>query len=733
MAFEFDSRTGFLITKAVQRLISSNRETKASDVNVNINVEDSTQAKQKPRGNTTAQQRRQSNSPKMARNNQHNQYRASKEAVSTGGKLFGGEIFSLLSELKMAISVPTMLAKSAISKYREKREAKQDKKSEDILAKESESQTDRLEDILREIKKGKGGGKLGLGKAGAFGAGSLVGGGIKGMIKRLGIAGLVYSVIDGYGENIKKFKETVGKEMSEDLTLSEKMQFASNQIGKGFAGIVNSIAGKTVLSDADIEGFTAQAKESVSTALDNLKENFPKVGGAITDTLTVLDEGLGSVTSYLADASSVLADAFRKKSDTEKEFIKAQDIVRNRDTFGETLTGTNNKEYADAKAKMRELAPQLLKDDEFVKNSAYAQTARDAIDPKLTRKSKKKQQQEHLDKIEGEVGQRELEVKKLEALKKGVENDEFMAKAKMAFLYSSQEAFDAELKAKQFQLEQHKKLAETARKIVEETEKALVILDAGNAVAKNSVETSVDLSGKLWKTSTMEYEGFRGQIYDDSKGYKTIGYGHKLTAKDKESGRFKNGITKEQATELYNQDRAKHDKKLYEEFAWIKDQPKEVQTALEDMAFNMGIGGLSTFKNTLGLIKSGKYKEASVAMMDSQYAKDVGKRAQDNSIRIASASVAKKAKVNMNTTTQKKAVEEVAEKVAKKTEKPAPVAQNDASLATVVKAIEDSNAKVVKSIENGTKQAKEKVASNEPTIIVNIENKSTNQNIGGQV
>ncbi len=52
------------------------------------------------------------------------------------------------------------------------------------------------------------------------------------------------------------------------------------------------------------------------------------------------------------------------------------------------------------------------------------------------------------------------------------------------------------------------------------------------------------------------------------------------------------------------------------------------QRVIVDMAFNMGLGSLSKFKNTLGHIEAGRYEEASVEMLDSKWARQVGNRAQ---------------------------------------------------------------------------------------------------------
>lgn len=49
-------------------------------------------------------------------------------------------------------------------------------------------------------------------------------------------------------------------------------------------------------------------------------------------------------------------------------------------------------------------------------------------------------------------------------------------------------------------------------------------------------------------------EGCVLHVYRDQAGYDTIGVGHLLTADDKKSGRFVNGITTEQSTELLRQD-----------------------------------------------------------------------------------------------------------------------------------------------------------------------------------
>jgi lysozyme len=45
------------------------------------------------------------------------------------------------------------------------------------------------------------------------------------------------------------------------------------------------------------------------------------------------------------------------------------------------------------------------------------------------------------------------------------------------------------------------------------------------------------------------------------------------------------------------------------------------------MAFNLGVAGLLSFKNTLAAVKAGEWAKASAGMLASKWAKQVGLRA----------------------------------------------------------------------------------------------------------
>jgi lysozyme len=113
-------------------------------------------------------------------------------------------------------------------------------------------------------------------------------------------------------------------------------------------------------------------------------------------------------------------------------------------------------------------------------------------------------------------------------------------------------------------------------------------------------------------------EGLRLKAYRDSVGKLTIGVGRNL---DDE------GISKEEATHLLENDVSSHLADLEEHLPWATDLSDARKGVLLNMCFNMGIGGLLQFKNTLAHIQKGEYAEAASGMLTSHWAKQVGKRA----------------------------------------------------------------------------------------------------------
>lgn len=78
-----------------------------------------------------------------------------------------------------------------------------------------------------------------------------------------------------------------------------------------------------------------------------------------------------------------------------------------------------------------------------------------------------------------------------------------------------------------------------------------------------------------------------------------------------------NGITKDEAYYLLDNDIRKVQEGLKSGLSWFASAPVEVQNILTNMGFQMGVPGLLKFRNTLPLIEKGKYKEAAEHMKKS--------------------------------------------------------------------------------------------------------------------
>jgi lysozyme len=110
-------------------------------------------------------------------------------------------------------------------------------------------------------------------------------------------------------------------------------------------------------------------------------------------------------------------------------------------------------------------------------------------------------------------------------------------------------------------------------------------------------------------------EALRTKPYRCTAGKLTIGVGRNLDDV---------GITEDEAFYLARNDIAKVAAQLTAALPWWKDLDETRQRVLANMAFNLGTAGLLGFRNTLELVRTGKYLEASQAMLASRWAKQVG-------------------------------------------------------------------------------------------------------------
>lgn len=120
----------------------------------------------------------------------------------------------------------------------------------------------------------------------------------------------------------------------------------------------------------------------------------------------------------------------------------------------------------------------------------------------------------------------------------------------------------------------------------------------------------------------VRHEGMVLHAYQDSEGYWTIGAGRLI---DK---RLNGGITEEEARYLLRNDIQKVVSQA-KQFPWYDGLSNPRKQVVLNMIFNLGLTRFSKFRNTIGCISRGEYAEAAKEMLDSTWAKQVGKRATE--------------------------------------------------------------------------------------------------------
>lgn len=115
-------------------------------------------------------------------------------------------------------------------------------------------------------------------------------------------------------------------------------------------------------------------------------------------------------------------------------------------------------------------------------------------------------------------------------------------------------------------------------------------------------------------------EDFRSAVYQDSKGFWTIGYGTLVDA------RRGGGITKAEAEYLLG-NRLRIAEDACESMPAYLDLSPARQAVLIEMCFNLGADGLRAFKRMFSALVHQDYEQAASEMLDSQWSKDVKGRA----------------------------------------------------------------------------------------------------------
>lgn len=138
----------------------------------------------------------------------------------------------------------------------------------------------------------------------------------------------------------------------------------------------------------------------------------------------------------------------------------------------------------------------------------------------------------------------------------------------------------------------------------------------------------------------IEHEGLVLTVYQDTLGIDTIGIGRNL--KDRGISKeeldyldipnmeviYEHGISEADARYLALNDIAIVENELCRVHPCVEELDGVRQLILMDMAFNMGVPRLCKFKKMWNAVHEENFEAASLEMMDSKWARQVGKRAK---------------------------------------------------------------------------------------------------------
>lgn len=116
----------------------------------------------------------------------------------------------------------------------------------------------------------------------------------------------------------------------------------------------------------------------------------------------------------------------------------------------------------------------------------------------------------------------------------------------------------------------------------------------------------------------IRHEGMQSKPYLCTAGKLTVGVGRNL---------MDNGINADEALYLLSNDIDAVQKQIEYHLPWVIDLKEHQKMVLINMAFNLGVGGLLTFKNMLQALEQGDFALVEHEMLDSRWADQVGQRA----------------------------------------------------------------------------------------------------------
>ena len=116
------------------------------------------------------------------------------------------------------------------------------------------------------------------------------------------------------------------------------------------------------------------------------------------------------------------------------------------------------------------------------------------------------------------------------------------------------------------------------------------------------------------------HEGVKNTLYKCTSDKWTIGVGRNLEDV---------GVSDDEIDYLLQNDITRTENLLDEYMGWWSDLDNIRQEALINFVFNVGIGTAMKFKKAMAALEAHDYDTAAIEMMDSNWAKQVGSRAEE--------------------------------------------------------------------------------------------------------
>ena len=131
------------------------------------------------------------------------------------------------------------------------------------------------------------------------------------------------------------------------------------------------------------------------------------------------------------------------------------------------------------------------------------------------------------------------------------------------------------------------------------------------------------------ETELARDEGCIFEIYEDHLGYATCGVGHLIKEGDPEYGQpIGTPVPQQQVNAYLQQDIDIAVKEVSERYKFFDELNDVRQRVMVNMAFNLGSTRLALFKKFLAAVEEQRWDDASLEMLDSKWATQVGNRAK---------------------------------------------------------------------------------------------------------